>query len=435
MSLKKYMPIACLVVSMLLAGSCGEDRTYEYEAKTERGHWMMDTMQDWYLWGDSLTEPAWKDFFAAPADFFSKLTAMSKMNDKWSYCGIDTISVDNHERGQFNHIDSYGMDFVVMTDPTGSTTRSYARVTSVLSGSPAAECGVRRNDFIGSIDGVKLTANNATSLKNGKSRTIEISRIGTNEEEDGLIWVSNAEVELPASRYVEDHAFPLDTVYDMGGLRIGYIMCTRLLPHAPEKGTDADDYLADMERVFSSMKAMSPDELIIDLRLCNAGTLEMACRMASFILLSEYLGDVFVSTFWNKRHEERNSQVRYDNTLSGSTLGMKRVFVITSGYTTGAAEWFVHSLRTTLGEDNVPVVGTSTAGQNVMTYTIPSSYQFTLNPVVAYVADSEGDYDYASGLLPDMEVNEFEYVDLYPYGDLRETLLSSAVEFIYGVRE
>lgn len=420
---------------MMFFSSCGEDRTYEYEAKTERSHWMMETMQEWYLWGDSIYEPAWKDFFAAPADFFSKLTAMSKMDDRWSYCAIDTTEFDYHERGQFNHIDSYGIDFVVMTDPTGSTTRSYARVTTVFPGSPAAECGLTRNDFISSVDGVKLTANNASSLKNGKPRTLEVSRIGMDNDAEGLMWVSSSEVKLPASRYVEDYAFPLDTVYDMGDLRIGYIMCTRMQPHAPEKPAGMEDYLSAMEHIFASMKSMSPDELIIDLRLCNDGTMEMACRMASYILSADNLGNVFASTFWNRHNEERNSEVLYDRSLHGRTLGMHRVFVITSGYTTGAAEWFIHSLRTTLGEDNVPIVGTSTAGQNVMTAAVPSAYQFTLYPAVAYVADSEGDYNYASGLQPDMELNEFEYVDLYPYGDLRETLLAGAVEFIYGVRE
>ena len=435
MNLKRHIPIVLLWTSIILVSSCGEDRTYEYEEKTERSHWMMDTMKEWYLWGDSIYEPEWKDFFAAPPDFFKKLTGMSKMNDKWSYCAIDTTLIDYHERGQFNHINSYGMDFVVMTDPTGSTTRSYARVTSVLPGSPAAECGIRRNDFISSIDGAKLTSNNSTLLKSGKSRTLEISRIGTDEEAEGLVWTSTTEVELPASRYVEDYAFPLDTVYDMGDLRIGYIMCTRMQPHAPEKEANTEDYLSDMERIFSSMKSMSPDELVIDLRLCNDGTMDMACRMASYVVSAEHLGNVFACTFWNKHKEERNSEILYDKSLTGKTLGMHRIFVITSNYTTGAAEWFVHSLRTTLGEDNVLVVGEPTAGQNVMTYAVPSDYRFTLYPAVAYVADSEGNYDYASGLQPDMGINEFEYVELYPYGDLSESLLAGAVEFIYGVRE
>lgn len=435
MNLNKYISVFPLLVMTAFLFSCGEDRTYEYEAKTAHSHWMVEAMQEWYLWGDSIHEPEWKDFFARPAEFFQKLTAMSKKNDKWSYCSIDTADIDYHERGQFNHINSYGMDFVVMTDPTGSTTRSYARVTSVVAGSPAAECGIVRNDFIGVVDGAKLTTNNASLLKSGKRRNLEISKLGINGEDDGLIWVASSETELPVSRYVEDRAFPLDTIYDMGNLCIGYIMCTRLTPHAPEKEVYTDDYLSDMDRIFAGMRSAAIDELVIDLRLCNDGTMDMACRMASYVLPDDKLGGVFARTFWSSRNEDRNEDVLYDVSLSGRTLGIHRVYVITSGYTTGAAEWFIHSLHRTMGLDGVIVVGTSTAGQNVMTWAVPSDYQFTLYPVVAYVADSEGDYEYASGLSPDMEVNEMEYVELYPYGDLREVVLSSTLDFIYGVRE
>jgi hypothetical protein len=49
---------------------------------------------------------------------------------------------------------------------------------------------------------------------------------------------------------------------------------------------------------------------------------------------------------------------------------------------------------------------------------------------VAYVADGFGDYDYAEGIAPDIEVNEFEYAYLYPYGDARETVLYTILSLI-----
>jgi hypothetical protein len=53
--------------------SCGEDRTYEYEAKTQHNKWVASAMQEWYLWGDLVSEQEWKSYFAKPTDFFSKI--------------------------------------------------------------------------------------------------------------------------------------------------------------------------------------------------------------------------------------------------------------------------------------------------------------------------------------------------------------------------
>ena len=70
------------------------------------------------------------------------------------------------------------------------------------------------------------------------------------------------------------------------------------------------------------------------------------------------------------------------------------------------------------------VVGKTTAGQNVMLKAIPSDYQYTLYPAVAYVGDKDGNYDYASGIEPDVVINELEYAVLSPYGSTREALLN-----------
>lgn len=72
----------------------------------------------------------------------------------------------------------------------------------------------------------------------------------------------------------------------------------------------------------------------------------------------------------------------------------------------------------------ITTVGTSTAGQIVMTEAINApDYYTTINPAVCYVADANLDYDYASGITPDIDLDEFEYVHLYPYGDVREVIL------------
>ena len=99
------------------------------------------------------------------------------------------------------------------------------------------------------------------------------------------------------------------------------------------------------------------------------------------------------------------------------------MFFITSSYTKGAAEWLIHGLRCLNGE-KVTVVGQKTAGQNLYLESVPTSYYHTLHLATAYVADGEGDYDYASGIVPDIEINEFKSVKLFPYGTTDETILN-----------
>ena len=99
-----------------------------------------------------------------------------------------------------------------------------------------------------------------------------------------------------------------------------------------------------------------------------------------------------------------------------------RICFITGPYTQGAAEWLIHGLKS-MSPDDVVVVGTETRGQNVMLKAIPSDYQFTIYPAVAYVADGDGNYEYTKGITPDEPVVEYDYAELYPYGNIYEVMI------------
>ena len=106
--MKTFLTHILLVCGILMTISCGEDRTYEYEEKTQHNSWMHKMMLEHYLWADSLVnyEPSWKSFFGKPSEFLSQLAKQSKQNDSWSYVQIDTLGEDPHQRGYFNHVES-----------------------------------------------------------------------------------------------------------------------------------------------------------------------------------------------------------------------------------------------------------------------------------------------------------------------------------------
>ena len=68
-------------------------------------------------------------------------------------------------------------------------------------------------------------------------------------------------------------------------------------------------------------------------------------------------------------------------------------------------------------------VGTGTRGQNVMGKAIASDYQCTIHPDVAYFADGDGNYEYTKGITPDEPVVEYDYAELYPYGNIYEVMI------------
>ena len=77
--MKRILTHIFAICIMIMAISCGEDRTWQYEEKTQHNHWIHELMSEHYLWADTVArmELGWKDYFATPSDFLSKLTSKS----------------------------------------------------------------------------------------------------------------------------------------------------------------------------------------------------------------------------------------------------------------------------------------------------------------------------------------------------------------------
>lgn len=420
--------ICCMMLpplASLTLESCGEDRTYQFEEATACGHWMQETLQEYYLWGDSVKELSWKEYFGDPATVFDRFIKQAPVTDSWSWCSVDTTAEDHHQRGYFNHLDSYGMDFVLMSDPTSETSRTYARIISVYPDSPAESCGLQRGDFIGAIDGTRMSSSISSRLVSGASRQLEVCQLGVDDSLSSFIWLSTDTLTLPASTYVEDKPFPVLRSFRVSGQRVAYLLCNRLTAGPTEQDTTSQAYVQELSDIMEEVRDLAPQTLVLDLRLCNDGTLDMSRRLASYLVNGLGSEAVFAKTLYRADLSERNADIAFDSSIMANNLGLSQLFIVTSSYTCGAAEWLARGLRAAMGEDFVTTIGTTTAGQNVNTQSFPSVYCATLHPAVCYVADATGDYDYSGGISPDVEIDEFEYVVLHPYGDESETVLAT----------
>jgi len=410
--------------SLIFFAACGEDRVYQYEELTANNKAILNLMEAYYLWADDIdTDLDWKEYFGDGDDFFDDLLVS---NDDWSFATIDTVSSDPFARGHFNHLNSYGMDYSIITDPTNATSRYYMRVLMVEPGSPADDAGIKRNDYISHIDDSRVSS--SSSLESGTAKSITISHIEYDSIEEMLYWTDTTVVEMPASRYVEDYPFLNYSIINDESGKIAYIMVTRLTPGPIENDSLSTKYRDDMDKIFTSFKQQGATDLIVDLRYCNNGNIDMAQRLASYIAGDDSNGNKFITTFWNANNESNNSAVYFDTSLTnGNELNLSRVCFITSDYTTGAAEWMIHALQCELGESNVIIVGSQTSGQNVLTNAYETGYYVTINPAVAYVGDANGDYDYSDGIQPTETITESGFVYFYPFGDINENMVAAAI--------
>ncbi len=422
--INKNLLLSCF--SVFLFFSCGEDRTSEYEELTACDHWMIDIMRNEYLWGDSIKNDniPWKSYFYEPQKFFSTLIGFAPIKDNWSWCSIDTLDEDYHQRGFFNHLDSYGLDFLLMTDPTGKTSRQYARVRTVIQSSPAERAGIERGDFIASIDDNRISSTNTSSLISGKARTLIVNKLDVSLEDNEYFWNVEDTIFMEKSEYVEDIPFPVLTFFHHNNINIAYLMCNRLTSGPVEKDLYAQNYLDDLRLTVQRIKDQNPRVLILDLRLCNDGDIGCANLLASYIVGNKGNNKIFAKVIYNTNNADNNKSYNFYEDAIRQGIEPNTIFIITSGFTAGPAEWLIRSLCDTLGPNNVFVVGETTDGQNVVTKDIKSDYYVTLHPAVAFVADENGDYNYEEGIIPDVEINEMSYVHLYPYGDKNEIILS-----------
>lgn len=423
-----------LLLTLLYA--CAEDRTYEYEEKTGRDHWMQEAMQEHYLWGDSIKDLDWKDYFASPDIFFTRLTGQAPVYDSWSYCSIDTVAKDYFVRGYFDHLNSYGLDFIVMTDPTGETTREYARVTTVLQGSPADRCGLQRGDFIATIDGTRFTSSMTDLLVSGKRRTLIIGHVKADTDANTLVWGQPDSLVMDASEYVEDVAFPVMRSFSTSDGNVVYLQCNRLTAGPYEADTTSTAYLQHLRQLMSEINALAPYALIVDLRLCNSGTIDMACLLASYIVGTNVPSDaVFARTLYRDSMSDKNAEIPFIAESQALSPGFSEVFFITSQKTKGCAEWLIRGVSYAMNQDDVTIYGQTTAGQMVQLEPFTNSrYHVTIHPATAFVANSAGDYSYSSGVMADSLINEFEYLSLYPYGNRHEVILSKILSTFELVR-
>ncbi|WP_455673357.1 S41 family peptidase [Phocaeicola sp.] len=428
--MKHTLHTLCLLGFLLFTTACGEDRSGEYYALTQEDTWIEEIMSKHYLWYNNMPALKESDYFAEPAAFLKKLVynqALGGKGDSFSYVETKEGATS---RIYLNRTSTYGFDFELMTDPLGTTSHTMARVLFVLPNSPASEAGLHRGDWISAVNKEQLTTNNYGYLINGGAT--RFARESVIADEDGeYIWEAVDTLDIAASRPVELNPFYIDSIYDISGKKIAYMMYNQFSTGPDDQPTDTE-YAQQMLRIFTRFKSQSPDAFILDLRYNTGGYLSCARQLASLLAPASALGKVFCTLEYNDITDPQKESITYNADLAAQNMDLGKIYILTSEFTASASEAVINCLRPYMKEENVVLIGETTYGKPVSMQGFEDArFDFTLWPVTAYVLNSEGKAEYERGIAPTYELDESALISpLYPLGDIREYLLRNTLSLI-----
>lgn len=415
---------------LIVSTSCGEDRTGEFYALIEDRMWIEEVMRENYLWAEDMPVIEKEDdYFQAPSTFFKNMLSKNALNgkgDKYSYME------ENQKETRVLTLDrtsTYGMEFILTSDPTGTTAHTFARVLYVLPESPAQKAGIERGDWISAINEERITTDNYKQLTQGGNVSLTRNRFTPLEEGTG--WqISKDVLNVSASVAMEINPFLVNKVLEVDGKKIAYLVYNEFATGPNNEGTESV-YDEQMKQIFAQFKSQSLDAFILDLRYNNGGFLQCAQALGSLLAPSTALGKDFVNLTFNDKADPQIIRYSFDTQYADANLNLNKIYILTGEYTASASEAVINGLIPYMGAENVILVGTKTEGKNVAMSSFKNeTHGLTLWPVIAYVSNANNEGDYSEGFQPTYQLDENSINTWYPLGSPEEYLLKNTLSLI-----
>ena len=424
-NLKKTFYLLALLSLLIISFSCKKDDPVPQDptiaANQKINSWILDSMQIYYLWNNQM--PAKIDKSLNPNDYFYSLLYK---DDRFSW-------IQENFTDLLDMLSGVGMEagYDYWLGRKDSTTNLLGIITYIKPNSPASQTGLKRGDYFNTINGTKITTNNYSDLLSGLSspHTLGIVDFDLNPIKT---------VSLSVTKYAEDPVL-LDTVYYMGGKKIGYLVYNFF---AEDNGDNTNAYAKELNTIFGQFKTTGINELILDLRY-NGGGAITTCTELSSMISNRGKNDIFGLIQYNSLldQEFKKYDANYNKTYFADYIGknipinkltnLNRLFVITSYRTASASEDLINGLKAYM---NVVLVGDTTYGKNVGSITIyeedpvkQRTNKWGMQPIVVKFANAKNFSDFGNGFAPDVEISEFQHVPLEPFGDTNESVLSAAL--------
>jgi carboxyl-terminal processing protease len=391
--------------------------------------WIHQQMLDNYLWTDKLPEnPSYTE---DPGVFYHSLLYK---DDHFSFYYEDYQTLINALNGV--SLDG-GFEFRLFYDKEieGNV---LGIILYVKPDSPGAKSGLKRGDLFSKINGVTIQESNYRALLDQMQQPYEltykrydfVAKTFSSDQTKNIVPVEFAE-----------NPFLLDTVYQIEGKKIGYLVYNFFSPGPTENSTIYSD---QMDKVFSDFKSEGISDLIVDFRYNSGGSEISVKNLASYILPSRYVNSYLLKKQYNSYIQNYiiNSaelgasylNVKFESKSNsvGDLLQSNRVYFITSSRTASASEATMNALKPFL---NLEIIGDTTVGKDVGSRTIydekNTSNRIGLQPIIVKIVNN-ANQDYPNGFYPKIAMVESGRI-LYPLGTLEEPLLQAVINDISGL--
>ncbi len=434
---------------LLLITSCedssddggGNDST---PADVELQNYMWRAMNAYYFWQEDVSvlsdsrfsstsdlNKFLADYSDIPAFFYNTLVYQYGTVDRFSFLVDDYITLENSFDGiTLSNGVEFGLFVLSSTDD-----RIYGAVRYILPDSDASSKDIQRGEIFNRVNGTELTRSNYQSLLFGQDDyTLGFVNFDNGDPEN-----TNKEIALSKSQYTENPVY-ISEVIDSGNEKIGYVMYNAFV----------GNFDSQLNQAFSDLKSEGVTELVLDLRYNGGGSVRSSTYLGSMIT-GQFPGELFTQERWNSKvmaffdglseaDRDRNLNNYFPTTIvaSGeaiSSLGLSKVYIITSRSTASASELVINSLKPYI---DVVVVGGRGVGKFVASTTLYDSDDFTrtgpnladhtyaIQPIILEELNVLGENNGVVGFEPNLEIIE-SVLDMGVLGDPSEPLLNKAL--------
>ena len=403
MNLRSLLPwFACVV----LVASCRKDDANPGRRDTPQDQLMDSALavsRDIYLWNTQIPGNFNARSYDDPDQVmmgireFSLEPGFNEPVDHYSF-GMKKTEWDNISSGIAS---DFGLNAFFFTD-------NDLRVRSVVKGSPAGLAGIRRGWKIVKVAGSDdITTDNADFL----SEQIygSASTPFTFQKPDG----STVDITLNGATY-QDNPVYLDTVYDLGAKKAGYLVVNSFLG-------DTAEVQQNFAGVFQEFASKGVTDMIVDLRYNGGGYVNLQANLADYLVKTAADGSIMMNEEFNDNYQALNTTTLFDKK---GPLNVNNIIFIVSSNTASASELLINELKPYM---NVKLVGPeATYGKPVGFFPIGVG-DWYIFPVSFRSTNGMGEGNYFDGIAVDNVVEDGLDKD---WGDTGESALGSVLQYL-----
>lgn len=400
---------------------CCEDKSEtpdepENELHRKVNQRLYDYFSDYYLWNTSITSNSSIRGTLKPEEYFERLRHVP--DDKWS-----TLYRDGKPMTRLGEELEMSFGYGLALGRFSNANSYFAIITHVYPNSPAEKAKLKRGDIIVQIYNENITDKNIYDLWDAPELGLTMGKI----VKEGIGY--DRQVTMKAAMMYCD---PVNTtkIIETANCNIGYICYTDYHQASKQK----------LQEVFSEWKDKNVTEVVLDLRYNGGGESTTSLYLSSILAPASTLNGktVFLRESWNAAYnaycnEKKIDLNQYFMPDIPVNMNLKRVFILTSGFTASASEATISGLTPYM---DVVTIGDTTYGKycGAAVFDELDKSDKDLKPwgmtmVVYRFVNRDGFTDFKDGIPPAYRIEDNLFAP-YSFGDIKDPQLAKAISLI-----